>query len=120
METGGEGSTQAQGEEMSLYATWLSIDGDTDDEETGHLGAPYVYTASHVLPTTTGQRGGWLQIAGIPAHCGSDGGLVDFLRLSTSATDDGDPAVDLLLDREQVETLRDRLTLWLEREVEEG
>jgi hypothetical protein len=105
---------------MSLFATWLSIDGDMDDETAGNLGAPYFYRGSHVLPTPKGERGGWLEIAGIPAHCGTDGGLVDYLRFSMSATDDGDPAVDLLLDREQVTALRDRLTLWLDRTPEDG
>jgi hypothetical protein len=105
---------------MSLYATLFCLDGDEWDDDAGRLGAPYAYWASHELPTKNDPRRGWLEIAGIPAHCGTDGGLVDFLRLSTSAADDGDPAVDLLLDREQVTALRDRLTLWLDRTPEEG
>ena len=100
---------------MSKYETWFALDGDGYDEDAGHLGAPFVYKGSHVLPHSTDARGGWLEIAGIPAYCGTDGCLVDFLRLSTSATDDGDPAVDLLLDREQVTALRDSLAAWLDR-----
>lgn len=103
---------------MSIYATWIMLDSDTDDPD--NVGPPYVYRGSHVLPHSTDERGGWLEVGGIPAHCGTDGCLVDFLRLSSSATDDGDPSVDLLLDRRQVTVLRDRLTMWLEREPEEG
>lgn len=102
---------------MSIYATWLEFSEDTDDPD--NPGAPYRYRGSHILPAADDERCGWLQIAGIPAYCG-DGGLVDFLRLSTSDTDDGDPTVDVLLDRVQVTALRDRLTEWLNREREEG
>lgn len=103
---------------MSVYITILSIDGDENDPD-NTTGAPYVYKGSHILPTADSERGGWMDVAGIPAFCGANGGLVDYLRVSMSATVTGDdPEVDVLLDRPQVEALRDTLTLWLTRDVE--
>lgn len=102
---------------MSKYATWLLFD--EDDVEDEGTGAPYVYQGSHILPTANDKRGGWLEIGGIPAFCGEDGELVDFLRVGTGS---GELELDrpVLLDRRQVTVLRDRLTMWLEREPEIG
>lgn len=97
---------------MSIYATLLSIDGDTDDPD--HVGAPYIYRGSHVLPTAGDDRDGWVEVAGIPAFCGEDPTrLVDFLRLDVMRRTQ-------VLDRVQVTALRDTFTIWLNREVEKG
>lgn len=101
---------------MSIYATILNFDADSEEG----LGAPYVYKASHILPTTTAERGGWFEVAMIPTHCSADGkSSVDFLRIDSSPNDDGDPSVPLLLSRKHVLALRDTLNDWLHR-WEEG
>lgn len=94
---------------MSVFATILSIDADDDEGK----GAPYVYHASHVLPTLDGGRGWRFEVAYVPAVCAGE--PVDFLRIDSSPNDDGDPSVTLLLDRKQVLLLRNRLNDWLQR-----
>ena len=104
---------------MSVYITLLDISA-VGSEENG-LGAPFMYLGSHVVPTDDSPRGGWVEVASIPAFCGPDPGrLVDFLRLDAGATEDGDPMVTKVLNRAQVKALRDTLTRWLNREVERG
>jgi len=88
--------------------------------------APTVYRGSHVLPSKDDRHGGHLEVASIPNHITREGrpeGLHDWLRLWVSCeavTKDegseheaGDAVV--LLDRPQVENLRDVLTAWLNR-----
>lgn len=95
---------------MSIYATILNFDGDGEER----LGAPYVYRASHELPTVDGERRGWLEIASIEADF-PDELNTDFLRVDCSASDDGDPSTTVLLDRSHVLVLVDRMTDWLSR-----
>jgi hypothetical protein len=120
---------------MSIYATWLKIEhpsdwmdklnesgvnasmaGDFSEEE--KLGSPYVYQGSHVLPATNDPRGGWVEIAAIPNHITRDGrddgaeGKHDWLRVTVGETLDQQGRV--LLDRAQVEALRNTLTEWLD------
>ncbi|OLT13040.1 hypothetical protein BJF79_03835 [Actinomadura sp. CNU-125] len=87
---------------------------------------PLIYQGSHVNPSEKDRRGGSLGIAAIPNHCHPsvrgtptlDGPPVEYLRL----TAEEDPATygdttpglaQLVLDRAQVERLRDTLTTWL-------
>jgi hypothetical protein len=101
-----------------------------DDSEERELGSPWVYRGSHILPRVTDDRGGALEVAAIPNHITrakrDDGGpgLHDWLRVSVSnpevpendenvARPEADATV--LIDRAQVEALRDTLTLWLDR-----
>lgn len=91
----------------------------------GH-GAPIVYLGSHVNPDAAHPRGGSLQVAAIPNHCHPDargtdsaGAPVDFLRFSLDQTPTtrGGPqpgSADVVLDRAQVQALRDTLTAWLD------
>lgn len=114
---------------MSIYASSFAIDGGFEDED-GE--APFIYEASHILPTPDSLRGGEIGCAHIPDHIdrGTEGeegyigpGLHDYLRVHI--TEDwchqkrerqlGD--AEVLLDRDQVVRLRDYLTWWLEAEV---
>lgn len=103
---------------MSNYATRLLLDGDPNSED-GALGPPIIYEGSHVIPSADDARCGWVEIAGIPAFCGPNPAqLVDFLRLDVS--EDNGCQATVVLDRAQVERIRDTLTDWLNREVERG
>lgn len=88
---------------------------------------PLVYQGSHVNPDAEDARGGYLLACAIPNHChpsvranmGDDGPPVEFLRLSMgedAATYKGlEPGhATLVLERAQVERLRDTLTDWLD------
>jgi len=92
--------------------------------------APYVYQGSHVNPSEDDTRGGYVMASAIPDHCHPDargniddsGELVDYLRLSVGE----DPSTyhgmlsgqaDVVLDRAQVQRLRDTLDKWLNAEV---
>lgn len=100
---------------MSIYATWLCLDGDDHDvdrcaayydsgdrifEFTGKpcdCGAakksqPIIYKGSHVLPSDDDPRGGHVFVCAIPDHITRDGrddapegALKDWLRLSVDA-----------------------------------
>ena len=91
--------------------------------------APLVYQGSHVSPAEDQPRGGSLSVAAIPNHChpsvrgsGTDEGPpVEFLRVDVSedrSTFHGmNPGyATVVLERAQVEKLRDCLTQWLESE----
>lgn len=92
---------------------------------------PVIYQGSHVNPSNADPRGGSLDVGSIPNHCHPDARhdgetddmthRVDFLRLSLVE----DPATyhglhpghaTVVLDRAQVERLRDTLTYWLDTE----
>lgn len=94
---------------------------------------PLVYQGSHVVPSQDGPRGGSVSFCAIPNFChpsvrGTDadtGPPVDYARLWVTedpATyghgEHGNGAV-VVLDRKQVERLRDTLTLWLETDERE-
>jgi hypothetical protein len=91
--------------------------------------APLVYQGSHFSPSQADDRGGSLSVAAIPNHChpsvrgtdAGDGPPVEFLRVD--AAEDGrtyhgmNPGcATVVLERAQVEKLRDCLTQWLESE----
>ena len=91
--------------------------------------APIVYQGSHVNPSEGDPRGGSVDFAAIPNHChpsvrGSltdEGPPVEFARLSVhedkSTYHGGQPGyATVVLERAQVEKLRDTLTQWLESE----
>lgn len=109
---------------MSIYSTWLTIE------------KPIIYQGSHILPRAKDPRYGYLGVAAIPNHIEREyagPGLHDFLRLSTFGKDvtyspDSkggyqkeikEVELDLVLDRKQVEALRDTLTQWLESKERE-
>jgi len=121
---------------MSIYATWLTIEHPDDwikklkaegiradvigdDSEDRRLGSPWVYQGSHVLPSESDARGGWVEVAAIPDFITRDGrddgeGPHDWLRLNVGESIDIRGCV--ILNRPQVEELRDTLTQWLEAE----
>lgn len=100
---------------MSVYGTSLTFGPDEDDHP-----APLVYRGSHILPRNTDPRGGVLHLGAIPGHITRDGRddgdelrAWPWLRVSiaeVNATDDS----TVLLDRAQVQALRDELTQWLD------
>jgi hypothetical protein len=55
---------------VSIYASIEGIGGDGDPE---HLGQPWQYDGSHVLPAEDGLRGGSIGLALIPSHITRDG-----------------------------------------------
>lgn len=90
---------------------------------------PLIYQGSHVNPADDGPRGGSVDVAAIPNHCHpsvrfsdeDEGPPVEFLRLSLREDVDtyGEPMpgyAQVVLDRRQVETLRDTLNNWLKTE----
>jgi hypothetical protein len=98
--------------------------------------APIVYEGSHVLPSDSDRRGGDVDVAAIPSFIerdgrsdGEAGTLKDWLRLSvanppSTLMHDGRPYVSggraaVVLDRRQVQRLRDTLTAWLDRGPDE-
>jgi hypothetical protein len=97
----------------------------------GNLG-PWLYRGSHVLPAKSDPRGGDVSLAYIPDHITRDGrddgkeGPKDWMRLSVyepAHAMDGYPDKEMqdatvVLNRSQVEALRDALTEWLERKPE--
>jgi hypothetical protein len=91
---------------------------------------PIIYQGSHVNPADDHPRGGSIDVAAIPNHChpdvrGSDGDdmgrPVEFLRLSvdenkTTYGGSQPGSATVVLDRAQVERLRDTLNDWLSTE----
>ncbi|HJS83719.1 MAG TPA: hypothetical protein VJ742_12895 [Nitrososphaera sp.] len=90
---------------MSIYGTWFMLD-DMNEE----LGHPWVYEGSHVLPTENSPRGGWIEVGAIPDHIEREGESPphDWLRLGVNNE-------TIVLNRGQVEGLRETLTSWLDR-----
>lgn len=91
--------------------------------------APIVYQGSHVNPSEGDPRGGSVDFAAIPNHChpsvrgseSDEGPPVEFARLSVhedqSTYHGGQPGyATVVLERAQVEKLRDTCTQWLESE----
>lgn len=99
---------------MSKYASFFGI------EEGDEHGAPLIYLGSHVQPRRDDKRGGHLDLAHMPPYCAEPEGPVPFLRLgltqdpSTYQHQHATGSADVVLDRPQVEALRDALTSWLE------
>jgi hypothetical protein len=121
--------------DMEAHGIQAGVIGDDSDQR--ELGSPWVYQGSHVLPAVSDPRGGSVDVAAIPAFIsrdgrddGHEGTLKDWLRLSVDSLGsyteyEGKPYVPagrsvVVLDRMQVRVLRDTLTMWLEREAEEG
>lgn len=108
---------------MSLWASWLVLD-ESDDEG---LGAPFLYVASHVFPRPAHQHpSGYLELAAIPGFIGDEdfieGGDAGVAPICGETEDRVHPwlrlscgADDAVLNREQVEKVRDTLTEWLLR-----
>jgi hypothetical protein len=104
---------------VSIYA---SIEGIGDHGDPEHLGAPWLYQGSHHLPSEDDPRAGAIGLALIPSHITrdrrddqpEDGTPYPWLRLSLDIrTWTEEPAV--VLDRAQVEFLRDRFTAFLDQ-----
>ena len=121
---------------MSIYCTLLMLDRMHKDDcsywvetEPGVFGvsgkpcncgtprSPLIYQGSHVLPSNSDQREGYVEIAGIPNHVTRDGrddapegSLKDWLRLAVNRE-------QVVLTRPLVTEVRDTLTEWLDREV---
>jgi hypothetical protein len=102
---------------MSLWSSFGIFDGEQENHP-----APLIYLQSHVLPSPGDERGGCLDLASIPAFLTRDGyddaaedgtSCWPYLRVSLVASVQGEDTV--VLDREQVEALRDELTGWLDR-----
>jgi hypothetical protein len=99
---------------MSIYATILSL----EEDEPGTPGAPYVYRASHIVPSLDGPRAGWLEVARIPDYVEGVGeAWRNFLRLDVCG--EGDEAQTVLLDRRQVTAVIDTLNRWLDDTAQE-
>lgn len=102
---------------MSIYA---SIEGIGDYGDPEHLGQPWVYAGSHVLPREDGPRGGAVGFAVIPSHITrdgrddqpADGAPWPWLRLHLDVPS-GDPCV--LLDAAQARFLAAQLAAWADR-----
>lgn len=100
---------------MSIWGTIFEMYG----EEA--CGPPYAYQRSHVLPHETDQRGGTVQLAGIPSHitrAGRDDQPEDdapwpWLRLSVNQA-------DVVLDRGQVQGMYASMGAWLDQTDPEG
>lgn len=104
---------------MSIYCSFGIF---AADDQAGDYPAPIVYRRSHVLPSADDPRGGSFELASIPAFLTRDGcddskedGTTcwPYLRVSLNTTDPDEDTV--VLDRAQVEALRDELTGWLDR-----
>jgi hypothetical protein len=108
---------------VSIYASTFSL----EDEAEDGLGAPIIYQGSHILPANSDRRDGRLDLAAIPGHIDrpdrpalhdgreSDEPYHPWLRVSLDSKRGSDfVQSDAVLDRGQVEALRDYLTGWLE------
>jgi hypothetical protein len=120
---GGAMWTRGEGDNQRVYARV------PDASCTCGNPAPLVYQGSHVNPAGDQPRGGSVDFAAIPNHChpsvrGSgtdDGPPVEFARLSVAEDKatyhGGNPGyATVVLERAQVEKLRDCLTVWLDSE----
>jgi hypothetical protein len=120
---------------VSIYCSFAIFDGEEDGWP-----APLIYRQSHILPSDDDPRGGSLDLGSIPRWITRDGRCVlgrdaqtcctnssdrnipsceeegggpnwPWLRVSLRPTEPGEDTV--VLDRGQVEKLRDELTWWL-------
>jgi hypothetical protein len=102
---------------VSIYA---SIEGIGDHGDPEHLGAPWVYQGSHIVPREDGPRAGAVGLAVIPSHITADardnspegGPPWPWLRLNLDVAGD-DPTV--LLDPGQARFLAAQLVHWADR-----
>lgn len=102
---------------MSIYGSIEGIGGDGDPE---HLGAPWQYDGSHILPAQDGPRHGVIGLAEIPSHITrdhrddqpEDGTPWPWLRLSVDV-DNGHAAA--ILDPAQARFLAEQLAVWADR-----
>ncbi|SOD80077.1 hypothetical protein SAMN06272781_6856 [Streptomyces sp. 1222.2] len=102
---------------MSIYASIEGIGGDGDPE---HLGAPWQYAGSHILPAEDGPRGGSIGLALIPSHITrdgrddqpEDGAPWPWLRLHL-VVDTNDPAV--LINPAQARHLAEQQHTWADQ-----
>lgn len=102
---------------MSIYG---SIEGIGDHGDPKHLGAPWLYQGSHILPNEGDPRAGSIGLALIPGHITRDGrdNQPDdrqpwpWLRLHLTVPGD-DPAV--LLDPPQARHLAEQLNTWADQ-----
>lgn len=99
---------------MSIYGSIEGIGGDGDPE---HLGQPWVYQGSHILPAEDDPRDGVIGLAEIPSHITRDGRDDQpedrhpwpWLRLSV---DTRDSTADVVLDPAQARYLAAQLAAW--------
>jgi hypothetical protein len=102
---------------VSIYASIEGIGGDGDPE---HLGPPWQYDGSHILPAEDGPRGGSVGLALIPSHITrdgrddqpEDGTPWPWLRLHLTVDGD-DPCI--LLNPAQARHLAEQLTGWADQ-----
>lgn len=102
---------------MSIYASIYGIGGDGDPE---HLGAPWQYDGSHILPAEDGPRGGSIGLAIIPSHITADarddqpadGPPWPWLRLDLTVDGD-DPCT--LINPAQARHLAEQLATWADQ-----
>lgn len=101
---------------MSIYA---SIEGLGDHGDPQHLGAPWLYQSSHILPDEDDPRDGVIGLAEIPSHITrdgrddqpEDGAPWPWLRLHL--TTPGDPCV--LINPAQARHLAEQLATWADQ-----
>lgn len=102
---------------MSIYA---SIEGLGDHGDPEHLGAPWLYQGSHILPADDDPRAGSIGLALIPGHITRDGRDDQpddrqpwpWLRLSLD-TQPSDPAV--ILNPAQARHLAEQMAAWADQ-----
>lgn len=102
---------------MSIYGSLEGVGGDGDPE---HLGQPWIYLGSHILPNEDDPRDGVIGLAEIPSHITrdgrddqpEDGAPWPWLRLHLDVPGD-DPCT--LLDPAQARFLAARLVTWADR-----
>lgn len=102
---------------MSIYGSLEGIGADGDPE---HLGAPWLYQGSHILPNEDDTRAGSIGLALIPGHITRDGRDDQpddrqpwpWLRLSVDTQPD-DPAV--ILNPAQARHLAEQLSTWADQ-----
>lgn len=104
---------------MSIYATTLFFEDGWEDDDFPRT--PFVYQGSHILPSAEDPRGGYIELACVPDHIsrsgrddGVEGDLKDWLRVTLFG--EGECKDTVVLDRSQVEALRDYLTGWIDAE----
>lgn len=97
-----------------------------DDEEEERLGPPYRYDGSHVMPHENAPRVGDLELGFIPGHIWRDHDGIKvaaqpdeevphpYIRLGLMDKCFTGNDITVVLDREQVEALRDSLAAWLD------
>ncbi|MDX2550154.1 hypothetical protein [Streptomyces stelliscabiei] len=102
---------------MSIYGSIEGIGADGDPE---HLGQPWLYQGSHILPAEDDPRAGSVGLALIPGHITRDGRDDQpddrqpwpWLRLSLDVQPD-DPAV--VLNPAQARHLAEQLAAWADQ-----